>query len=932
MSVLLARVREALSPRYEVEGEVASGGMATVFRARDTVLHRSVAVKVLRPEMATATGEGRFLREARTLASISHPNVVAIHDVDQRDGLSFYVMDLIEGETLQERFESGPLEKAAAQQLGQELLGALGRLHESGIVHRDVKPSNVFVADGRALLADFGIVQLQGSGDDTLTAEGQGPGTPAYMSPEQARGEPVSARSDLYSAGMVLYEALSGKRWPTGQAPEAGDWSAIPAAARPALRKALAIDPEHRWKDAEGFRSALRVKGPAIRIPRRAALVSLVVLAAVAWWFGSRSDSRGGTAGSSLLAVFPCTATRAADESLGADLARLIALTLDNVPEIHTVDPDAAFRLYERRGGEPLPSDWETLGASRALRCRLDVREDGLRVSFGVLDGAGNEVYEVYGRSLTVATFPENERHVQAAVDVTVDLLGQLDPDLTLTPEQAYRFAGHPWEAVGPFIQGEKALMRGAWNTADAHFVEALAQDSTLTLARWRLAEVHRWQADRPIDEDLSAILERDLSTLTPLDSLLLEAGSKPHGREQLAAYESILEIPEYSRNPYATLLYADELYHRGPLWGVAIDSAINLFRRAVELNPSLVPAVEHLTQALIRTDRREEAYALLERLTQIHASPAETDVYYPAIWGQGFREKFDPAQAVEGRSQLAQGPLPLFAMFSRFVRYIDAPAAQAEYGALLTDAADREGAARYAAQGFVDRGLGLIGQGDPARISEGIAAFDSAARRYETPRTLMQAAEWAVIPYALGVGGFGAVAAAADETFLEARWADPEADPCLRVRAALALALLADQRGDQSGRFAWAARLDSMAAEPGGSGADRPSRLAEALLEASRGGWREALNLTAADLAYDSVGLAERPFLRSALHLKRGEWYGELGMPDSARAAWVWYQNTDIEGEAGVAPELVQAGEVDGALGPHAEALIDALEEAEEP
>jgi hypothetical protein len=104
------------------------------------------------------------------------------------------------------------------------------------------------------------------------------------------------------------------------------------------------------------------------------------------------------------------------------------------------------------------------------------------------------------------------------------------------------------------------------------------------------------------------------------------------------------------------------------------------------------------------------------------------------------------------------------------------------------------------------------------------------------------------------------------------------------------------------------------------------------ALLAASRSDWREALDVTAADVAYDSVGLAERPFLRSALHLKRGEWYRELGMPDSARAAWIWYQNTDIEGEAGVGPELVQAGEVDGALGPHAEALISRLGEAEEP
>ena len=197
MPSLLERLRDALAPRYEIEAEVASGGMATVFRAVDQSLGRVVAVKVLRPDMATATGEARFLREARTMASFSHPNVVSIHDADQRDGLSFYVMDLVEGETRRQRLERGPLDGRDAFRLGRDLLAALDRIHAAGVIHRDVKPSNIFLVDGRALLADFGIVHVEGATDETLTSEGQGPGTPAYMSPEQAKGEAALPASDL---------------------------------------------------------------------------------------------------------------------------------------------------------------------------------------------------------------------------------------------------------------------------------------------------------------------------------------------------------------------------------------------------------------------------------------------------------------------------------------------------------------------------------------------------------------------------------------------------------------------------------------------------------------------------------------------------------------------------------------------------------------
>jgi tetratricopeptide (TPR) repeat protein len=912
MPSLLERLRDALAPRYEIEGEVASGGMATVFRAVDQSLGRVVAVKVLRPEMATATGEARFLREARTMASFSHPNVVSIHDADQRDGLSYYVMDLVEGGTLAQRLEQGPLSGRDAFRLGRGLLRALGRMHEAGIVHRDVKPSNVFLVDGRALLADFGIVHVEEPEDESLTMEGSGPGTPAYMSPEQARGGQVSFRSDLYSAGLVLYEAISGRRWPVAAPPETGDWSGIPMAARPALKKALAVAPGERWMTADEFLASFRTRGRPIRMPRWHALLLAVAIGALVWWGVGRPGlpRPPATAESVDVALFPCEATDPDDAEAAERLAWRAAINLEGVPGISIASKRTAFSLYERRDGELVPSDWTAgLGASYRLRCVVDRTPSGMNIQALLIDASGTSGHAA---SMPIAGDSEGELLRRGAVSISLYALDALAPDVRVTEDQLDRLSGYPIEVILPLFLGDRALRRGAWREAEANYRSALTQDSTFALARLQLAEVQRWMADRPIGENLASVRRMDISSLSPLDSLLLEAGLVPHGPQQFAAYEDILARREYQRNPYVTLLYADALYHRGSLWGIPLDSAVRTMRRAVRRDSSLVPAVEHLTQALIRTGQEEEALAALSHLEKIHPPPETPGLYYPKIWGQGFLEKFDPEAARVSRGSMADLPVEELGLYARWVRYIDSPSTQAELGTLLVRAADREGDARYAAQGFSNRGLGLIAQG---LIEPGIASFDSAAARFETDETLTQAAEWAVIPHALGVHGFSERAAERGERALEAVWIRPGIDVRTKARAATALALLAMRRGDVEVRDLWTDRLAALGPAPTPS---RPIRLVSALADAERGDYRAALDLTAEDLAYDSIGLAERPFLRSALYLSRGEWYRALGMPDSAIASWLWHQNTDLEGT--VLPELVQAGEVDGALGPFAD------------
>ena len=919
MPSLFERVRDALTPRYEVEGEIASGGMATVFRARDTSLGRMVAVKVLRPEMATATGEARFLREARTLASFTHPNMVSIHDADRCDGLSYYVMELVEGQTLAERLEEGPLDGRDAFRLGRDLLDVLDSIHHAGVVHRDIKPSNIFLVDGRALLADFGIAHVAEPTDDKLTAEGRGPGTPAYMSPEQVRGAPASPQSDLYSLGMVLYEALSGTRWTSLAVPESGDWSGIPPASRPVLRKALALRPDERWSDAAEFRAALRTRGPGIRLPRWAVFLAFAAIAALTWWALDRPGPQPTGPSGALrdVAVFPCEAAEAADAELGVNIGHYVAANLEVIPGITRVPYTTAASLYERRVGILDPTDWtEVLGARHAARCDMRRADDGLVIDLRLFGETGEQVFF---ETLLVQGTTEAELLPRAATRVSVQLAFEL-ADLTLTDEEVDRYTDVPFSALSHFLSGQDALRRGAWKSAERQYGAALEADSSFTLARLRLAEVRRWMADRPIDAALSDILEMDLSSLGPLDSLLLVAYSEPHGPAQLSALETILGLPEYHLDAYVTLLYADELYHRGGLWEVPLDSAIVMLERAVARDSFLVPAVEHLTQALIRTGREEEAAAVLQHLGLIHAAPGESDLYFPEVWELGFREKFHPAEAREQRGELADLPLAMLGLYARWVRYIDSPSTQAELGALLVTQADKVGSPHFAAQGFIARGLGLIPQGD---VEEGLAAFDSAASRLETPETVLQAAEWKVIPYALGVAGFTPGNAERGERVLEELWDSAAIDDRLKTRVATALALLADRRGEEDVRAAWAGRLDSLG-QGVSDGPARQYRFASALGSASRGGFREALDRTAADLAYDSAGLGDRPFLRTALYLKRGEWYRDLDMPDSAKASWLWHENTDLEGT--VSPELVQAGEVDGAFGPHARRLSEEL------
>jgi serine/threonine-protein kinase len=208
------RLQSALGERYTLEREIGQGGMATVYLARDLKHERQVAIKVLRQELSASLGADRFLREIRVAANLQHPNILGLYDSGEAEGLLYYVMPFVEGESLRDRLtREQQLPIPDALQITREAAEALQYAHQRGIVHRDIKPENILLLGGHALVADFGIARaVSQAGGEKLTQTGMAIGTPHYMSPEQSLGsDHVDARSDVYSLGCVLYELLIGQ-------------------------------------------------------------------------------------------------------------------------------------------------------------------------------------------------------------------------------------------------------------------------------------------------------------------------------------------------------------------------------------------------------------------------------------------------------------------------------------------------------------------------------------------------------------------------------------------------------------------------------------------------------------------------------------------------------------------------------------------------
>ena len=384
---------------YRIEGEVGRGGMGVVYRAVDTRLGRPVAIKVL-PTEATADAERhrRFIREAQSASALNHPNIVTIYEVGEDAGTTYIAMELVDGTPLDRLLAQGPMPVVTALEYAVQIASALQAAHASGIIHRDIKPGNIVITrDGRAKVLDFGLAKLieRAPTEATISAVATEPsvimGTAAYMSPEQAEGREVDARSDIFSFGAVLYEMLAGRR-PFGGSTHVGVITAIlrdqptplrttrpdaPADIDPIIQRALAKDPAARYPDTAAMRADLAAAQAKLTHPADAAwrrpkvLIPVALLLAGAAAFGVWQTVQSRRARwARQIAIPEIERVQRTDRSLAAlPLAR----------EAERYAPDEVLRI--RRGWTQFNLATEPPGAQVDVKNYVDV--DGPWVSLG---------------------------------------------------------------------------------------------------------------------------------------------------------------------------------------------------------------------------------------------------------------------------------------------------------------------------------------------------------------------------------------------------------------------------------------------------------------------------------------------------------------------------------------------------------------------
>src|ERR1041385_7294751 len=272
------RLAAALADRYKIERELGAGGMATVYLAQDLRHDRKVALKVLKPELAAIIGGSHFLVEIKTTANLQHPHILSLHDSGEVDGIVFYVMPFVHGESLRDRLNrEKQLPNGDGVRIASEAADALDYAHKQGVIHRDIKPENILLHGGHAMVADFGIaLAASKTAGNRMTETGMSLGTPTYMSPEQAMGERIlDARSDVYALGCVLYEMLTGEppfTGPTAQSivakvltddprPASELRRSVPPNVEAAIRTALEKLPADHFATMADFAAALRTTG-----------------------------------------------------------------------------------------------------------------------------------------------------------------------------------------------------------------------------------------------------------------------------------------------------------------------------------------------------------------------------------------------------------------------------------------------------------------------------------------------------------------------------------------------------------------------------------------------------------------------------------------------------------------------------------------------
>ena len=640
MTATVERLRTVLAEHYTIDREIGRGGMATVYLARDLKHDRQVAVKVLRTDLAQALGSSRFLREIRIASRLTHPNIIPLYDSGTSDGLLFYVMPYVAGESLRDRLHrEGPLPVAEAVGIACEVAEALAYAHQEDVVHRDIKPGNILLEAGHAVIADFGLARAIHAAADDVSSSGLAVGTPTYMSPEQSTGsDQVDGRSDIYSLGCVLFEMLAGEppfTGPSAQSVAAKHLRQPPPsleAVRPnvservshAVRRALEKVPGDRFQEARDFARALTAgEQPTTRKlkhrPSRRGLIAGVLAALVLVALVLAVSLRGSVSRRSQLGIvilpFQRVPSGELPDSKQPAPNLLLADALEWIPgfrpidgtQLVTADHGARAIPFEEllRGASKLGGRYLLTGSSLPI-------QGGTRVTVELYSAAdGNRILRAVDSAPgTVLDLSIGRLAIQA-----LNVLARRER-LDLGARRAILAGTSSATAVGQLLQAYSRLSLGDLEAAAHALQSAIGADSNCGLAYHRLSVI---QVLRHDDSSALAAVDAGLARGNQLDrQSRARLSAQRHfvvgyGDSAIAAFQDAVLDDETDIDAWWGL--GEALFHFGAFAAHSPLDARAALDRVAALDSSFAPVYDHLLELALQENDGRAAGKYLRRL-----------------------------------------------------------------------------------------------------------------------------------------------------------------------------------------------------------------------------------------------------------------------------------------------------------------------------
>jgi len=662
-----APLRTALHRRYTIRHELGRGGTAFVYLAHDLKHDRSVAIKVLRAEIALLLGTERFLREIRFAARLQHPNILSLFDSGEASGWLYYVMPYVEGPSLRQRLtREGPLPLDDALRITRDVCGALGCAHSQGVVHRDIKPANILLSGEHAVVADFGLaLAITSAGGEKLSESGMSVGTPAYMSPEQAGAAyQIDGRSDLYSLGCVMYEMLAGTPPFTGPSAQAllarhaldavpplkTVRKSVPEHVEHVVMRALEKVPADRFPSAAALATALEAPASiprrSLRSRRLAALVAGVGLLLGGGWLATRARSADAPL-RRRLAVLPLE-NLMRDSTQNAFVDGLHQGIIDELAKIAAVSAISRASVLRYRDSTRLPfrEIARQLGVDAVVRASVSRSGDSMRIAVQLFDGRTD-------RPLWTQTYVRERRDVlRLSGELASDVVGQIRG--AITPAERGRLARE--RQVDPDVYtlmlkgGYECLLwtEGGIRHGIQLLRDAVDRDPTNALAYAKLAGCY---ADMSLfefmpDSEATPLVQAANARALELDSTVGEAyvtrgwfrfvinhdtdGADRDFRRALALSPGDLRTRQW---------YADYLTLTG-----RFDQAISEKRQAIALDPLSAQSSIGLSWTYFYARRHDEAIAQSRRT--LNLAPGSYSAHMQLGWNYSLKEEHAVAAA----------------------------------------------------------------------------------------------------------------------------------------------------------------------------------------------------------------------------------------------------------------------------------------------